>query len=101
MTPVEQFKKDHEETIERLVALCEQKKSIDRQLKNCRSVLFEKMEEQNIKSFSVPGGRVARTKSTNPRRFNSKKFKKDYPSLYNQYSEPYYKEGTVAYTPDK
>jgi hypothetical protein len=61
-----------------------------------KSLLLSKMNSANIPAVNLYGRHIVKVECSRYRKFDTKKFKKDFPQLFDKYSETVYKEEYIT-----
>lgn len=70
-------------------------KTLEKQYKEAKQELHDKMEEYDVKKFETDHVTITRILPTTSKRFDSTKFKKDHPDLYSEYQKESKRNGYV------
>ena len=73
-------------------------KEVEKQEKELKEVLYKNMEANDIKKMSTPLLNITRVLPSKTSRFDNKKFKEDYPELFEQYQTESQRKGYVKLT---
>ena len=70
-----------------MVNLLEQKKALEKKEKEVRASLTKAMDKYGVKSFENDRLKVTHIEATTKKTLDSKKLKKDYPKIYDEYAK--------------
>lgn len=94
---VEVFKEHNIQLLDELKIVEEQYKMLKEGRDNLKEQLLKQMELYGIDKFENDNMSITYVKGSTGIKFNSTKFKKDYPTIYNEYCEPAVRAASIRF----
>lgn len=95
--PVEVFVQNNIQLLDELRIAEEQYKMLKEGRDNLKEQLLKQMEMYGVNKFDNDKFSISYVKGSTGSKFNSTKFKKDYPDIYKDYSEPSIKSPSIRF----
>ena len=95
--PVDVFKEHNIAILDELRIVEEQYKMLKEGRDNLKDQLLKQMELHGIDKFDNDKFSISYVKGSTGSKFNSTKFKKDYPDIYNDYCEPSVRAASIRF----